>query len=223
LFNSELDERDYQVVSYAKNPPIKSEKSAGLNMDINYKKKFGDLSLAINQSFFITKIEQPLVGSRQFGMIVYYTEAKPIVTRGFESWVLISYKGLEAYLGYTLTDAQKKYDAGNPYLELSARNKFASVISYEFTPRWRACLEAAFTGKQYLENGGIAPAYPFFAGMLRHDIGRFSFVLNCENILDYRQSKKETILIPPQTNPRFKQLWAPIDGRVINLSVRVKF
>jgi hypothetical protein len=58
--------------------------------------------------------------------------------------------------------------------------------------------------------------------MMRYDAGKFSFVLNCENLFDYRQTKKESIVIPSTSNPSFKQLWAPIDGRVVNLSVRVK-
>jgi hypothetical protein len=155
--------------------------------------------------------------------ISYFNAAKPISTKGFETWLQVSFAGLEAYLGYTLTDARKKYDPVHPYLDLSARDKFASVISYEFSKRFRACIEAAYTGKQYLEDGSQTPSFPFVAGMMRYDVGRFSFVLNCENIFDYRQTKKEAIVIPPYLNPSFKQLWAPIDGRVANLSIKIKF
>ncbi len=49
-----------------------------------------------------------------------------------------------------------------------------------------------------------------------------SIVLNCENLLDYRQSKVENIFNGTMTNPVFKPLWAPIDGRVINLAVKWK-
>jgi hypothetical protein len=59
--------------------------------------------------------------------------------------------------------------------------------------------------------------------MMRYDIGKLSFVLNCENLFDYRQTKKENIISGPPNNPEFAQLWAPIDGRAVNLSVRVQF
>jgi hypothetical protein len=59
--------------------------------------------------------------------------------------------------------------------------------------------------------------------MMRYDLGKLSFVLNCENLLDYRQTKKENIISGPITNPVFAQLWAPIDGRAINLSMRIQF
>ena len=59
--------------------------------------------------------------------------------------------------------------------------------------------------------------------MIERKFGKkLSLVANCENLLDYRQTKQENIIIPPVNNPTFKQLWAPIDGRVVNLSVRIK-
>jgi outer membrane receptor for ferrienterochelin and colicin len=220
VFESEIDERDYPKLQPLNN--VKAEKSAGINWDVNWKKNIGELELAINQSFYITQINHPLLAVKSPGAINFYSQTKPILTKGIETWIQLSYAGLEAYLGYTLTDARKKYDLVYPYLDLSARNKFASVISYEFSKRFRACIEAAFTGKQYLEDGSQTPAFPFIAGMIRYDIKTFSFVLNCENLFDYRQTKKESIILPPVTNPSFKQLWAPIDGRVVNLSVRIK-
>jgi hypothetical protein len=146
----------------------------------------------------------------------------PLNTKGFETYIQLHHNALEIYLGYTYTIAKKLYDYVQPYLSLSARNKFASVLAYEFSEHFRAGIEAAFTGRQYLDDGSRTPAYPFIAGMMRYDAGKFSFVLNCENILDYRQTKKEAIIIPPNSNPVFKQLWAPIDGRVVNLSMRIR-
>lgn len=220
VFSSEVDERSYMNLRL--DDKTKAERSTGINWDINFKKKLGEVELAINQSFYLTQINYPLVAFTPPGLVYYYTETKPISTKGFETWVQITVAGLEAYFGYTLTDARKKYDPVHPYLDLSARNKFASVISYEFSKRFRVCIEAAYTGRQYLEDGNQTLSFPFIAGMIRYDIGRFSFVLNCENINDYRQTKKENIVIPPAINPTFKQLWAPIDGRVANLSMRIK-
>ena len=221
VFESEVDERDYPKLQPLQN--VKAEKSTGINWDINFKKEIGRVTLSINQSFYITQIDHPLVMQKTATTISYFNATKPISTKGFETWLQVSFAGLEAYLGYTLTDARKKYDPVHPYLELSARDKFASVISYEFSKRFRACIEAAYTGKQYLEDGSQTPSFPIIAGMIRYDVGRFSFVLNCENYFDYRQTKKESIVIPPYTNPSFKQLWAPIDGRVANLSMKIKF
>jgi outer membrane receptor for ferrienterochelin and colicins len=220
IFESEVDERDYQKLQPLDNS-VKPERSTGLNWDLNFKKVMGRVKLSINESFFITQIDHPLVMNRSATAISYFNAKDPLLTRGMETWLQVSFAGLDAYLGFTLTDAKKKYDLLHPYLDLSARYKFASVISYEFSKRFRACIEASYIGTQYLEDGTQTPSYPIIAGMIRYDVGRFSFVLNCENYFDYRQTKKESIVIPPYLNPTFKQLWAPIDGKVANLSMRI--
>ena len=51
-----------------------------------------------------------------------------------------------------------------------------------------------------------------------HPSGEILF--NGENLLDYRQSKVEALYTGNIAQPIFKSLWAPIDGRVLNLSVK---
>lgn len=221
VFGSDVDERSYRNLRMD-NDAV-AERSLGINCDFNFKKEMGDATLTVNQSFYYTKISRPLVAFTPPGLTYYYSAKDPVVTNGIETWIQLSCEKLEAYLGYTFTDARKKYDTVQPYLELSARNKFASVISYEFTRQLRACVEAAYTGKQYIDNAKPSPSYFFAAAMVRFDIRHFSFVLNCENLLDYRQSRKTPVLNPPYNNPTFDKLWAPIDGRVVNLSVKISW
>lgn len=130
---------------------------------------------------------------------------------------------MELYLGYVYTNARQLYNPYQPHLTLSARNKFASVIAYKFSEAFRAGIEAAYTGRQYLNNGTKTPGYLFAAAMVRYNINNVAIVLNCENLLDYRQSRKERIVFPPYNNPSFPDIWAPLDGRVINLSVNIKW
>jgi outer membrane receptor for ferrienterochelin and colicins len=223
VFSSEIDERDYRRVFPLNSfVTVKAERSLGANWDINYHRHINNWDVTVNQTFYITKIKDPIVVASNSSFQYFFQNAsKPINTKGFETYVQLHHEALEIYLGYTYTIAKKLYDNVQPYLSLSARNKFASVLAYEFSDHFRAGIEAAFTGRQYLDDGSRTPAYPFIASMMRYDAGKFSFVLNCENLFDYRQTKKESIIIPPTSNPSFKQLWAPIDGRVVNLSVRV--
>ncbi|MNT00305.1 hypothetical protein D3C72_1347330 [compost metagenome] len=63
----------------------------------------------------------------------------------------------------------------------------------------------------------------FMAAMVERKLGSMiSLVLNAENLLDYRQDNYESLYTGTITSPVFKPLWAPIDGRVINLSIRLK-
>jgi outer membrane receptor for ferrienterochelin and colicin len=220
VFSSVVDERLYSNLRLDEN--AKAERSTSVNWDINFKKEIGEVALTINQSFYFTQINDPLVAFTPPGLVQYYTESKPINTKGIETWMQIGFRKLEAYLGYTLTDARKKYDPAQPFLELSARNKFVSVFSYKALKDLTVGVEAAYTGKQYLDNNRQAPGFPIIGAMIRLDAGRLTFILNGENLLDYRQTKKERIYGLPLTSPSFKQLWAPIDGTVVNLSLRIQ-
>jgi outer membrane receptor for monomeric catechols len=157
------------------------------------------------------------------GFISFYNAGKPVNTKGFETYIAATHNALEIYFGYTYTNAKQLYDVVHPNVSLSARNKFATVIAYEFSSHFRAGVEASYTGKQYLDNGNTTPGYLFAAAMMRYDIKKVALVLNCEDLFDYRQTRKESIVYGPAVNPSFKQIWAPLDGRVINLSARINF
>lgn len=222
VFNSDVDERYLANHNLAAN--ILLEKSLGANWDINYKGKINGWQLTVNQMFYVTEIKRPVIADVNGGAYYnYINAARPLNTKGFETYIAASYDELDIYFGYTYTVAKQLYDAVHPNVSLSARNKFATVVAYEFTPHFRAGVEAAYTGKQYLDNGNTTPGYLFAAAMIRYDIGKTALVLNCENLFDYRQTRKENIVYGPSNNPSFKQLWAPIDGRVINLSARINF
>ena len=219
-FSSEIDERDYLHLLPLQN--IKAERSVGANWDLNYHQKINDWDLTVNQALFTNRINDPLIATTGGGFISYSNAEKPITTKGYETYIQVLHDELEIYFGYIFTSAKRLYNTAQPNLDLIAKNKFATIVAYEFSHHFRGGIESAYTGKQFLDDGSRTQGYLFMAAMMRYDYKKFSFVLNCENLLDYRQTKKENIIIPPAYNPQFKQLWAPIDGRVVNFSVRIK-
>jgi len=219
-FEAEIDERDYKKIQPLSG--LEAERSYGANWDVHFESEIGEVEFSVNQLLYFTHISRPVILEGTGATLTFRNANAPLVTRGLETWLQIGYEGLEAYLGYTFTDARKKYDALLPFVELSARHKFAAVVSHEFSERLRTCLEATFIGRQYLEDGRRSPAYSIISGMVQYNLGRFSVVLNCENVFDYRQTRKENIVIPPLNNPGFKSLWAPIDGRLVNISVKLR-
>lgn len=225
LINSELDERQYpSILGYVSN--IQPEKSSGLNFDINYKTKADEWELTFNQTFFYTNISSPIYLSYTLttpSYYQYYNYSKPLQSLGFETFVAAKQDELELYLGYVYTDAKRKYNDANPNLPLVAKNKIATIIAYEFSEHFRAGIEAAYNGKQYLDDGTVKQDYVFAAAMVRYSFSNISIVLNGENLFDFRQNKNEQVVLPPINNPYFKEIWAPIDGRVINLSVMFKW
>ncbi|MFM6970321.1 MAG: TonB-dependent receptor domain-containing protein [Sediminibacterium sp.] len=228
LFNNEIDERDYRYIKgYASN--ITSEKSIGYNADVNYKTHINDWSITLNQTFFYTQINKPTNLYYQYGFIgtrplfaYYINEDKPLITKGYETYIAAKKDELELYLGYVFTDAKRTYNNYFPTLPLIAKHKIATVVAYEFSEKLRAGIEAAYTGKQTLDNGTQTNDYVFAAAMIRYGVGKVSFVFNIENIFDYRQNKNNQVVFPPYTNPSFPEIWAPLDGRVANLSMLIK-
>ena len=221
IFSSDIDEREYPNLLQLQN--VKAERSIGANWDVNFHQKINGWDLTANQSVFYNRINHPIIYSTDnFNNISFYNASSPITTKGFETYIQILHDALEIYLGYIYTSAKRLYDNAHPNLDLIAKNKFATIVAYEFSDKFRAGIESAYTGKQYLDDGTRTAGYLFMAAMMRYDLKNISFVLNCENLLDYRQTKKETIVIPPTSNPMFRQLWAPIDGKVVNFSIRIK-
>ena len=223
-----LDERDYPLVKALQG--VSAETSFGLNGDVNYQCTFDGfdepLILSFNQSFFYTRLANPLVlnglgfaGLFQANYLTWQNAAAPLSTQGLETYVRLRADETELYLGYVFTDARRQYDAANQHLPLAARHKFAAVGLIEFTAAFSAGLEASYIGQQYLSNGRTAPGYPLFAVLLRYHTGQFTFALNGENLLDYRQTRREKVVQRPFDNPIFSELWAPVEGRVINLSL----
>ena len=224
LFNAEMDERDYHYLQGFL-PGIQSEKSIGYNYDINYKTRVNEWELTLNQTIFYNEINHPIVYSsiKNGNLIQYTNQNNSISSKGAESYVQAMKAPYEIYLGYVYTDAKRNYNTYNPYLPLIAKHKFASVFAYEWSEDFKMGIESSYTGTQYLENGTKTEPYLFMAVMLRYTVGKAIFVLNCENLLDKRQNKNGSLVIPPLTNPSFPEIWAPIDGRVINLSMHLKW
>jgi outer membrane receptor for ferrienterochelin and colicins len=224
LFSAEIDERDYHYLSGYKTG-IQAEKSYGINYDINCKTKVDEWNITFNQTFFYTRIRQPLLldsvsNSASFS---YYNATQPLQTLGFETYVQAKLDELEIYFGYVYTNARRKYETAHPNLPLIAGNKLATLVSFEVSDNFRAGLELSYTDKQYLEDGGATSPYVIGAAMIKYVLKKVSLVLNCENLFDYRQSKNNAVVYPPYNNPKFPEIWAPLDGRALNLSMQIKF
>ncbi|MFI5164577.1 MAG: TonB-dependent receptor domain-containing protein [Bacteroidia bacterium] len=200
---------------------VKAEKSLGSNIEVNYKKRIGQNTfLYINQAFFYTQINNPVIASTDsLGITSFHNEKKPVTSSGSDTYIRMKIKSWEIYLGYTYTLARQQYNPVQPNVILTPRNRAASVISYEIEGKWRFGLEGSYNGFQYRDDGTRTPDYFFMAVMIEKKYKHLSIVLNCENLLDARQTRHESIVIPPYTNPQFAPLWGPIDGRVVNISL----
>lgn len=202
---------------------IKAERSVGYNIEGNYKKDFNDeANLFINQAFFLTQINSAVVATQAANGNVFFSNAdKPIISRGSDTYLRLKINDIELYAGYTYTDVERKYLQTNQFMPLTPRNRIAFTALKEFDEKWRIGIEGSYYGQQYRDGDTKTPAYVLMALMLEHKFGKkITLVANAENLLNYKQSNVESIYTGPITDPTFKPLWAPIDGHVINLSLR---
>jgi iron complex outermembrane receptor protein/outer membrane receptor for ferrienterochelin and colicins len=219
-----IQNKDYNIFQLQ---PIgttaRAEHSYGGNIEVNYKKEFGEgNSVFINHAFFITQINDPLTPSEDlFARVTFSNQSKPLLTKGFDTYIQAKISNWEIYVGYTYTDAERKYLPTNKFVPITPRNRAAATLLYEREGKWRAGLEASYNGYQYREDYTKTPAYLFMAAMAEKKFGpRWSLVLNCENLFDERQSRHEALFTGMVSNPSFKTLWGPIDGRIVNLCLR---
>lgn len=202
---------------------LKAEQSYSGNLELNYSTPVGDEgSLLVNQAFFITRIDDPLVGTEtNTGDLQFGNGGKPLLTKGFDTYIQMQVSNWELYLGYTYTNAVRKYLPVIQFVLYTPRNRAAATLVYEVAGNWRIGIEASYNGYQYREDYSKTPSYLFMAMMAEKKFGpKWSLVLNCENLLDERQSRHEALYTGTVSDPYFKTLWGPIDGRIINLCLR---
>ncbi|MBO9617800.1 MAG: TonB-dependent receptor [Niabella sp.] len=204
---------------------ITPEKSIGYNAEVNYKKRWENGNrIFVNQAFFLTQIADPIYGAVDANNYLHYQNGdKNVVSRGFDTYIKAVIHEWELYAGYTYTVVTRNYLAQNQFMPLTPRNRMAFTLVRDFDEDgWMVGLEGSYTGSQKRLDATNTPGYMFMAAMVRKDIGKHvSLVLNCENLLNYRQSKAEALYTGSITDPQFQPLWAPIEGRVANLSVRL--
>ncbi|MFD2935852.1 hypothetical protein [Spirosoma flavum] len=88
-----------------------TESSIGLNVDINYRTQLGNATtLAVNQLFFYTQLNQLTVLTNQSDGYNFRTANGHLFTRGFETNNRLVYHDFHTFLGYSFIDTKRQYD-----------------------------------------------------------------------------------------------------------------
>jgi iron complex outermembrane receptor protein len=227
IFDAQTEQTAYRnVLPIASS--VNAERSAGVNLNLNYTGKiFEDVRLILDQSFFYTQIHNPLVldtikGNSGGASYYYFVNAlQPYTTRGFETSVRLREDNWSMFAGYTYLDARTG-DPVHPYIPLTPRNKVVFDLSYEKENDYRIALEAFYTGKQYLSDGTPTKDYWVTGLLVQKTFNWLTLVMNFENLTDTRQTKFGPVVIPPYTNPTFSDIYAPLEGFMANLAVKIR-
>ena len=224
IFTEESERLQYQNVMPIDDKTNKLEKSYGANADINYRTYIGeDWSFSINQLFFYTYLDNPLLLENSSANLYQFVNSPGYIhTKGTETNIKIGYDDLKLFLGYTYTDARLHQNGTTVESPLTPKHRINSILMYEIEDKWKIGLEAYYFSRQKLNNGTTGKDY-FITGFMAEKIWeRFSLYINFENFLDTRQTRFDSIYTGTITNPVFKDIYAPLDGFVINGGIKFK-
>ncbi|RZK25409.1 MAG: TonB-dependent receptor [Flavobacterium sp.] len=199
------------------------ERSYGFNIDGNYKTNLGELSITINQLFFFTKINRPLLlEMHEDGNYQFINSFGHVTSKGTETNFKLGYDDFNLFLGYTYVDATIDENGNSKQNPLTAKHRLNNVLMYEVEESWKIGLEAYYYSKQQLTDGTTGRSYWTYGAMAEKLWEHFSIYINFENFTDTRQSKFGSIYTGPPTNPVFKDIYAPLDGFVVNAGIKIK-
>lgn len=217
-FNEEAEAKGYQNIEPINFKNTKAEKSYGANADINFKTRLEEVSLSINQLFFYTYLQGPLI--LQANNLV--NANGNIDTKGAETNLKIGFEDFKLYMGYTFTDTKQYFNNQTNWQPLTAKHRLNSVFTYEKDNDFRMGIEGLLVGNQKLNDGTIGKGYVMYGFLFEKIWEHFNIFINAENFTDQRQTRFDTVYSGTITNPTFKDIYAPIDGIVVNLGVKIK-
>ena len=203
---------------------IKSESSTGSNIDVAYQGTVGEkLVIQLDQAFYYTHIQNPIVAVSEGTKTRLQNANYAVNSIGTDTYLRMTLDAYELYLGYNHTLARRVNSTEKVYLPFSPQDKISLTAAYSIEGKWRFGIESSWVGNQYLFDNQRVKNYWFWASAIERKFGEhISVVVNGENLLNIRQSNFEKTVTGTPTNPSFMPIWAPLEGRVINLALKLK-
>ncbi|MEO1659757.1 MAG: TonB-dependent receptor [Pseudomonadota bacterium] len=117
---------------------------------------------------------------------------------------------------------------GRQEVALTPKHTAGMVAMWERHGEFRLGLEMYYTGEQRVENSPFrttSDSYLDIGILGEKTIGRVSYFINAENILDVRQTREEPLLRPTRSpdGQWTTDIWSRNDGFIVNGGIRVKF
>ncbi len=220
LFNEEAERIQFQQVLPIDQQTVRNEKSIGGSMDVNYRVKMGEIGIAVNQLLFYTRLNKPLLLTASGTNYVFLNAAGFIDTKGIETNLRLTYSDFKLFIGYTYADVNSYAGNIKNWFPLTARHRLNNVLMYEKEGVCKIGLEAYYFSPQKLSDGTTGKPYWIFGIMGEKFWKQFSLFLNFENFTDTRQTRFDAIYTGSITNPVFRDIYAPVDGFVVNGGIK---
>ena len=225
IFTEESERIQYQHVLPISSSANQLERSYGVNWDINYRTSlFNDqVGFSVNHLFFYTFLNNPLImDMEESGNFRFINAPGHMDSKGMETNVKFTYDDFKLFVGYSYTDAEIHEGDVVRQNPLTAKHRLNNVLMYEVEDKWKLGAEAYYYSKQTLNDGSEGNSYWIFGFMAEKLWERFSVYINFENFTDTRQTRFGSIYTGSISNPVFKDIYAPLDGFVVNGGLKIR-
>ena len=150
--------------------------------------------------------------------------------RGAELLLRYRWHDIKLTGSYLYTDATKQNQLGNGRtpLNLTPKHSAGAVLMWEEHGSHLVGFEAYYTGTQHLDGNPYrekSDAYWHLGLLGQITIGKVSYFINAENLLNVRQTKDESLLLLERApSGRWAtDIWSRNDGFTVNAGIRFKF
>ncbi|MET0298837.1 MAG: TonB-dependent receptor [Flavitalea sp.] len=223
VFTEESERIQFRNVRQLNSRIVNNERSLGGNWDVNYRTNLGPVNFSFNHLFYYTRLNDPLVlMNADQGALEFRNAEGHIDTRGMETNIRLIYGDFKLFVGYTYTDAQNHFNGVVAALPLTAKHRLNNVLMYEIEDKLKLGFEAYYFSKQQLSDGATGRSYWIMGFMAEKLWEKFSVFINFENFTDSRQTRFDTIYTGSVASPVFRDIYAPVDGFVINGGLKLR-
>ena len=203
--------------------PLVAEGGRSASFDLT--RKVGPASYTF--TLFGSSVRHPInVERRQNYQLINL--AQPTRNVGVEFLGTLRKASLSATASYTYVRSRQFEFGQRVDTPLTPRHSFGIVGMWEKENVGRIGVESYYTGHQRLEENPYraeSRAYVLFGFLAEKTFGRFRLFVNVENLTNVRQTRWDPLLRPNRAvDGRWTvDAWAPLDGRVLNGGIRLKY
>lgn len=210
---------------------LEEERASTASLDISYQWSGVEASTTLFHSDIDNVTELEVIDNGDTDKTVKLINAAGTSEiRGAEVLLRYRWRDFKFTGSYLYTDATKEItEAANRLpLALTPKHSAGFVVMWEEHGSHIVGFEAYYTGTQRLENNPyLERSKPYWhLGLLGQiTVGRFSWFINAENLLNVRQTREHPLVLPSQApSGRWTtNIWSRNDGVIFNAGVRVKF
>ncbi len=214
---------------------VKPELSLGGTVDLKIKlPNFNGFNITINQLYFLTHIFRPLLAQTAVDtscstldceQLSYRNANGYIQSGGVETGIQLSYRGFSTSLVYTLTDNNRKVDNVRSIAPLTSKHIIYILAEYGIK-NFSIGLDAYYFSPVKLSDGSVGHSIWELGVNVQYSFKYILLFANFENLINIRQSTyapKQTVFPnPTYSHPRFSEIYAPLEGRLINVGFKLR-